>query len=115
MSAPGISLLDPSIFKYIDVFKCIMLREHDSTLLPDLADALGPESLPKFLTLFAGTTFRVPQRSVLENAARDAAIYSEMKGNVSPDVVAVRHGVTTSEAIAINTRVRRIMEEVLGG
>jgi Mor family transcriptional regulator len=115
VSAPGVPLLDPAIFKYLDVFKCIMLREHDSTLLPDLAEALGLESLPKFLTLFAGVTFKVPGRKVLENAARDAAIFSEMKGNVDPEVVAVRHGVTTSEALAINTRVRRIMEEVLGG
>jgi hypothetical protein len=68
-------LLDKDIEPYVDVFVPLLLKECEETLLPELISVFGESELLKFLDVFAGTTFEVPDRSIIVRLARDARIY----------------------------------------
>lgn len=65
--------------KYVDLWHIVLLRCARNTVLPDLLEVFGKEALIKFLDIFAGTTFRVPSREVLEHSVRDVDIYIQVK------------------------------------
>jgi hypothetical protein len=61
--------------QYIDVLLLVLLHSDEYSLLPDLYEIFGEESLLKFLDIFAGSTITVPSQDQLATAARNVDIY----------------------------------------
>lgn len=68
-------LLDKDVAPYVDVFVPLLLKECEETLLPELISVFGESELLKFLNIFSGTTFQVPDRSIIFRLVRDAKIF----------------------------------------
>ena len=75
------TLFDKSIIqniKYSEAIFASMMDLGEVTLLPELYHCFGYERMMKFLDIFAGTTFVVPSKVKLENAIRDAMIFTKL-------------------------------------
>lgn len=83
-----IRILDPNVRKNLDTFRAVMLSTASRTTFPEILDIFGPEAAIKFLDIFGGLTIKVPDRSFLEQAARDTDIYHMMtSGGNQEDIV----------------------------
>jgi len=104
-------LIDPAIPKYFDVFAAVLIYDYENTLLPDLIDVFGEEHLPKFLDIFAGTTFTVPTREQVSSVIRDVELYLTLKaGKMTNEDVARKYGMTSSAVWKVYSKVRKIVE-----
>ena len=73
-----IRILDPNVRNHLDTFRVVMLSTASRTIFPELLEIFGPEAVVKFLDIFGGLTIKIPERSFLEQAARDTDIYQMM-------------------------------------
>lgn len=103
------SLYDRRMLEHMDVFTALFIKECSNTLLPELIEALGPEKLPRFLTVFAGTVFRVPPKDTIDNIIRDAAVYSELREGESLEATASKHGLPQWTVRTIANRVGEVV------
>jgi Mor family transcriptional regulator len=78
--------------EYLDAFLVLLLFKSQETLLPELLECVGRESLFKFLEIFGGTTVQIPEKTLIERQMRDASIYVEIIKKKKPvREVAERH------------------------
>ncbi len=77
--ASQFAIFDSSATKHIDALQVALVRASRDSILPELYDIFGKESLLKFLDIFAGTTVKVPTKKVLEDAIRDTYIYLSLE------------------------------------
>jgi len=104
-------LIDPDLPRFIDTFAAVLIYHYEETLLPDLIDVFGPKMLPKFLDVFAGTTFEVPTRRKIEEVVRNVSIYLSIKeGRLTIDEAARKHDLTRGMIRLIFGQVRKISE-----
>jgi hypothetical protein len=83
-----IRILDPNVRNHIDTFRVVMLSTASRTIFPEILEIFGPEAAIKFLDVFGGLTIKVPERSFLEQAARDTDIYHMMSsGGNQSDII----------------------------
>jgi hypothetical protein len=73
------AIFDNSATKHIDALQVALVRASRDSILPELYDIFGKESLLKFLDIFAGTTVKVPTKKVLEDSIRDTFIYLSLE------------------------------------
>jgi hypothetical protein len=77
--ASQFAIFDNSATKHIDALQAALVRASRDSILPELYDIFGRESLLKFLDIFAGTTVKVPTKKVLEDSIRDTFIYLSLE------------------------------------
>lgn len=77
--ASQFAIFDNSATKHIDALQVALVRASRDSILPELYEIFGKESLLKFLDIFAGTTVKVPTKKVLENSIRDTFIYLSLE------------------------------------
>lgn len=82
-----VRILDPDVEGHFDTFQLLFMTSAQRTLLPELLEIFGEEALMKFLDIFGGVTFKVPDRSLLERAVRDTDIYETVRKSDAPEVV----------------------------
>jgi len=113
MATPLSRLIDPDLPRHLDVFTAILIYEHEDTLLPDLIDVFGPQFIPKFLDIFAGTTFTVPTREQVKSILRDVDIYLSMKeGRMTSEELARKYEIGDNTVRKLYGKVRKIVEEI---
>jgi hypothetical protein len=105
-----LSLLDKELARYAEIFTQILLYRCRDTLLPELIEVFGRDRLPKFLDIFAGTTFQVPSREIITHAARDADIYECLSRGMPHSVMQDKHGVSRDTVDSAFRRVKKIIE-----
>ncbi|OHD27867.1 MAG: hypothetical protein A2Y38_21590 [Spirochaetes bacterium GWB1_59_5] len=59
----------------VQLIKLMLLRDDRYSVLPLLYEMFGEEAFFRFLSVFAGVTFRVPSAARLERAVRDVRSY----------------------------------------
>lgn len=58
-----------------DLLKLVLLQADELSMLPELFDIFGSNTLLRFLDVFGGMTLRVPTRSDIERAIRDVTLF----------------------------------------
>ena len=104
-------LIDPDLPRFLDLFTAIMVQETEDTLLPDFVEVFGSELLPRFLDVFAGTKFEVPNRGKIEDVIRDVSIYLALseKRMTGPEL-AKRYDLERTNVQSIYERVKLVVE-----
>lgn len=74
-SVLGITIFDSVSKKFIDLLKVCLLEACGNTHLPEIYDVFGPDHVLKFLDVFSGVTFKVPQVKILKDCVRDVSVY----------------------------------------
>ena len=95
-----VSILDAHAARKIDALQVALLRISHTSVLPELYEVFGTETLLEFLDIFGGVTVEVPSREILENAIRDTFIFFQLdtcedseKSDVEKDL-SDRYGIT---------------------
>ncbi|MGA0383386.1 MAG: hypothetical protein ACO3L1_00120 [Flavobacteriaceae bacterium] len=106
-------LMDKDVAPYLDIFVPLLLKECEETLLPELVSVFGEDGLLKFLNIFSGTTFRVPDRSLIFKLVRDAKIFVALnKKNSSLSELSVEFGLTETGLSKCYDRVESTLKAV---
>lgn len=107
-------LLDQDLIHYSDLFIAVLLQQADATFLPELYEVFG-DKLVLFLDIFAGTTFVVPSRQVIEKAVRHVAIYHKLEsGRYKEEELAREYGVDIRWVREIRKQVQNIAKVIDG-
>ena len=93
----NISIIFKTNKKLIDVIELVLLYKFSDTLLPEIYGVIGKDKFIEFLSVFSGTTVKVPSFEELKNAIRDAIIYAEVKKGSSTKYLAKEYGITEKE------------------
>ena len=113
----NLSILDKNTAKVIDVLQVALMRVSRFSLLPELYEIFGKETLVKFLDIFAGTIVQVPSREILERAIRDTSIFmrlseakdDEYKRAEALDFLAARFGISRASVITAHESMCRFL------
>lgn len=73
-----IVIMDVQTRRTHDLLYLALVFSEEYSLLPELYEIFGQETLVKFLDLFSGAQITVPPRRVFEHAVRDVNIYVRM-------------------------------------
>lgn len=79
VSPVGASVFDSVSGKFFDFMMICLLESAGDTLIPQLYDVFGKENFLKFMSIFAGTTIKVPNLKIIEDTMRDVAIYLRLR------------------------------------
>lgn len=82
-----LSIFDPSVRKYVDVFCLALMETSYSSLIPELYRIFGKDKMIELLDTFVGTTITFPGREEIEEAVRDTTIYVRLNRNSHPSEV----------------------------
>lgn len=107
-----VGILNPKDEERINALRIILLYRSEGTLIPELFDIFGRDLLFKFLDIFAGTTFKVPDKDVIRRIIRDTAIYLSLLDNYSDlqvDYLARRYDIAQSEVVNIFKELQAIV------
>lgn len=106
----GIRILDHKEAYVNDVFLSLMMVYGQRTLLPEIMDVFGKEATRKFLDVFAGLEVKVPPRSDVEMAARNAHIFGALAKKLeTADSLAVQYGLKKEQVAEIFRRTKAIL------
>ena len=109
----NLHLLDKDIAPYVDVFIPLLLKECEETLLPELIAVFGEEELVRFLNIFSGTTFQVPDSSIISKLVRDARIYVAITNtDVSYRDLSVEYDLSVEALRKCYNKVEKILQSV---
>lgn len=111
------SLLDVRALKHLDLFVFVLLDSVADTVLPELVSVLGHEKFHDFLDHFAGTTIRVPPKSVIGDSIHRAHLYYELEriDRTDPSAVsrvAKSYAMKPKTALDVHRRLHRLMSRV---
>lgn len=71
----SLDILNSADRKVLDTLYLVLLDLGQQSLLPELLEVFGKETLIKFLDVFAGVTVQVPPAEEIKRAVRDTNIY----------------------------------------
>ena len=103
---------DNNLGEYIDIFYLILLVHDKFTLLPEIMEVFGKESLMKFLSVFSGVTFRVPSLGDLKSSARSVDIYvslSRSNNSTQKKYLGEKYGLTEDRIIKIYLEMKELV------
>jgi hypothetical protein len=109
-------ILDKSSGSYVDILRFIVSEACPKSHIPLIEEVFGRDSMLKFLDIFAGMTFKVPPREVLEKHMRDVAIYMTLNKMSPPKRVqaikalAHRYGTTAGDIRSTFVHVEKLFE-----
>ncbi len=98
--------------RHIEIMKIIMVVTNEFSVFNELYEIFGPELFLKFLNIFAGTTFTIPDPSSLSRLVRDIDIYLTVKKKGLPGVVkelSMTHQMQEKDVRKICTRIDEIV------
>lgn len=110
-------LLDSKVLDCYETFVTLLIRRTTDTLLPELVAVFGdrPEEIVQFLSIFAGTTFRVPSVEALSNIVRDAYIHTAMEnGRDTIESLAAMYDLQVADVKEILKKTRKAIAELNG-
>ena len=106
--------------RQVETFYALLVSSGQYTFLPELYDIFGREITIKFLDVFAGCKIRVPKFEVLEELARNTAIYVRIenvpnkKRSIIVKSIADEYELTEDRVRSLYTATKSKLEDELG-
>jgi hypothetical protein len=99
------------IADHLPVLQAAFVEFAQDTLLPELCTVFKGDDVARFLELFAGLTFKVPSRTLVESILTTVDIYMDIeKHPYAIETIAERNGMTKHYASALHSRIKSRME-----
>ena len=86
-----------------------LLAAAQDTLLPEIAEIVGTDAVIGFLDVFGGCLIKVPDRTVIAYAARDAAVYRRAREGEGAEDLAIEFDIGVDEVEEIHERMGGIV------
>ena len=99
----------------MEAIRLLLLEKSRYTLLPELYEVFGKDHFLKFLDVFAGSEFQVPDRDTLMRVIENASAYVSMRRNshaATVDYLAKRYNVSTTTIWNRYRRTEKIVAEM---
>lgn len=100
-------LIDKDLIRYSDLFVALLVSRAQESVLPELNVVFG-DKIIQFLDIFAGATFEVPSRKILEDVLRDVSVYYRRKAGTHRLDLANTYEITETKVEDICQRVSKI-------
>lgn len=111
-----IRILDKLTRRYVDVFYLVLLSIADKSILPEIYEIFGKDSMIKFLDIFSGTTIKVPSRHIIEKAIQQVDIYIQLTDKHTSQVaehLAEQYGLEITGVWSTYQQMKNLCEKVL--
>lgn len=100
--------------KQLNTLLLVLLADEEYSLLPELYQIFGEETLLEFLDVFGGVELKVPRRNHLLRSIRDVAIYHRLEKSNKPTVVnelASEYDISPETVKRIHLRISQVVRD----